>query len=82
MLICFTSQCFIFGVLAHLISTDVMSTVSWISFACNILPMNIMVLIILIPSAYLNEEINTQIKTLLRVREVYQRLVRDDDILR
>ena len=41
-----------------------------------------MVLIILIPSAYLNEEINTQIKTLLRVREVYQRLVRDDDILK
>ena len=72
------SQIFGFCVLANLVSTDIMSTAGWISFTCNIVPLNIIVLIILIPSAYINEEIRSQVKSLMRVREVYQRIVRDE----
>ena len=69
-------------VLADLVSAEIMSTPAWISFICYTIPLNIIVLVVITPSAYLNDEISTQTKTLMKVREVYQRLVRDNDILR
>ena len=56
---CICSQIFVLGVLANLISADIMSTPAWFSFTCNIVPLNILILLSLIPSAYVNEEINT-----------------------
>ena len=82
MVICICSQIFYFAILANLLSIDIMSTAAWISFTCTIIPLNIIILIILIPNAYINEEINNQITSLMRVREVYQRIIRDQDIIR
>ena len=56
---CICSQIFLIGVLANLISADIMSTAAWTSFTCNIVPLNIIILSSLIPSAYINEEVNT-----------------------
>ena len=82
MVICICSQIFYFAILANLLSIDIMSTAAWISFSCTIIPLNIIILIILVPNAYINEEINNQITSLMRVREVYQRIIRDQDIIR
>ena len=39
-------------------------------------------MMILFPNSFLNEEMMLQIKKLLKIREVYQRLLRDDEFLK
>ena len=44
--------------------------------------LTIFVIMILLPNAYLNKEMMWQIKRLLKIKQVYQRLIRDDNLLR
>ena len=39
-------------------------------------------MMILLPNSYLNKEMQLQIKKLLKIREVYQRILRDDEFIK
>lgn len=52
------------------------------SFVIWTLILLVLVLMVLLPNSYLNEEMMWQIKRMTRLREVYQRLVRDPQILK
>ena len=44
--------------------------------------LGVFVFMILMPNAYLNQEMEWQIKRLLKIKQVYQRIIRDDGMLK
>ena len=72
----------IFAVASFFVPYDIFNYEQWVSFLLHTLFLLVFILMILLPNSFLNKETEEQIKRLTRIREVYQRIVRDDEILR
>jgi len=70
-----------FAVFSGFVSFHTLTTEQWVSFTCWSILILCMVMMILLPNSYLNEEMMWQIKRMIKLREVYQRLVRDPEML-
>jgi len=71
-----------FAVFSGFVSFHTLTTEQWVSFTCWSILILCMVMMILLPNSYLNEEMMWQIKRMIKLREVYQRLVRDPEMLK
>jgi len=68
---------FAFTVFSGFVSFYTLSEEQWASFTLWTLILLTLVMMVLLPNSYLNEEMMWQIKRMTRLREIYQRLVRD-----
>ena len=64
------------------LSFNVLTVEQWISFGILFVYLGIFVFMFLMPNAYLNQEMEWQIKRLLKVKTVYQRIIRDEGMLK
>ena len=67
----------LFALGSKLIDSDIMTTKSWIIFGIHAAFLTTSLLAVLLPSSYINRQSEWQIERLLRLREIYQRIVRD-----
>ena len=74
---------FLFAVGSGLgVSYSVFSIEQWVSFGGLFSYLCVLVFMFLMPNAYLNQEMEWQIKRLLKIKTVYQRIIRDDGMLK
>ena len=64
------------------LSFSVFNIEQWVSFSILFVYLGTFVFMFLMPNAYLNQEMEWQIKRLLKVKTVYQRIIRDDGMLK
>ena len=64
------------------LSFSVLNIEQWVSFSILFVYLGTFVFMFLMPNAYLNQEMEWQIKRLLKVKTVYQRIIRDDGMLK
>ena len=64
------------------LSFSVLTIEQWVSFSILFVYLGTFVFMFLMPNAYLNQEMEWQIKRLLKVKTVYQRIIRDDGMLK
>ena len=64
------------------LSFSVFTIEQWVSFSILFVYLGTFVFMFLMPNAYLNQEMEWQIKRLLKVKTVYQRIIRDDGMLK
>ena len=81
MLIALVLDLIIFGISAGFIKVGAIDDLSWIVIIWNTAIANYIVLLILYPLSYINEQSNIQIKSLIQYRELFKRLQLQDDIL-
>ena len=62
-------------------SGDFMSTKAWIILAVHASILTTLLLIVMLPSSYINKQTQFQMKRLIFLKEVYQWIVRDKNIL-
>ena len=72
----------VFCVLAGIISHTILDWEQWIFILIMMLILCTLVMMSLIPTSYLNEEMMWQIKRLTRIRETYNHIVRDNQLIR
>ena len=72
----------IFAVEMGFIHKELMNTEQWILFWVNTAILTLACFTILLPSSYINKQTQYQMKRLIFIKEVYQRIVRDQRILR
>ena len=74
---------FFFAVASGLgLSFSILTVPQWVCFSCFYLFFVVFIFMILTPNAYLNKEMHWQIKRLLKIKQVYQRIIRDDKVLK
>ena len=73
---------FLFAVASTMIDSDVLNKAQWFQFISTTMYFTVLILMTLVSTSYLNVEMEMQIKRLSRIREVYQRIVQDEEMLR
>lgn len=73
---------FLFAVASTMIDSDVLNKAQWVQFINTTMYFTVLILMTLVSTSYLNVEMEMQIKRLSRIREVYQRIIQDEEMLR
>ena len=71
----------LFALGSGFISGDIMSTKAWIVVAAHASILTILLLVVMLPSSYINKQTQFQMKRLIFLKEVYQWIVRDQSIV-
>ena len=72
----------LFALASGFIDGSIMTTKAWIVLAVHASLLTPILLGILLPSSYVNQQTNYQIKRLIFLKEVYQWIVRDQSIVK
>ena len=71
------SLVFLFAVGSDLVSYTIMPHEFWVPFILSVAYYGTLCMAILLPTSYLNKQSQYQMKRLMKIREIYQRIVRD-----
>ena len=71
----------LFALGSGIISDDIMSPKSWIIFGIHAVVLTTALLIVLLPTSYVNKQTEYQLRRLIAIREIYIRIVRDARVL-
>ena len=71
----------LFAMGSGLIKSDILSIKAWIVIGVHAGFLTVILLGILLPTSYINKQTMWQMKRLIFLREVYQRIIRDSRIL-